>query len=111
MVPAKQGWMNTSNTPTTDITPLLDAILEYVPAPKVNEGHLQMQITSLDYSSFLGRIAVGKVARGSIKEGQNIALVQADGTIKKSKVKELYTFHGMGKKKATEVIAGDICAA
>ena len=107
---SKQGWMNTSNTPTTDITPLLDAILEYVPAPKVNEGHLQMQITSLDYSSFLGRIAVGKVARGSIKEGQNIALVQADGSIKKSKVKELYTFMGMGKKKATEVIAGDICA-
>jgi GTP-binding protein len=107
---SKQGWMNTSNTPTTDITPLLDAILEYVPAPKVNEGPLQMQITSLDYSSFLGRIAVGKVARGSIKEGQNIALVQADGGIKKSKVKELYTFMGMGKKKATEVIAGDICA-
>jgi GTP-binding protein len=107
---SKQGWMNTSNTPTTDITSLLDAILEYVPAPKVNEGPLQMQITSLDYSSFLGRIAVGKVARGSIKEGQNIALVQADGNIKKSKVKELYTFMGMGKKKATEVIAGDICA-
>jgi GTP-binding protein len=107
---SKQGWMNTSNTPTTDITPLLDAILEYVPAPKVNEGPLQMQITSLDYSSFLGRIAVGKVARGSIKEGQNIALVQGDGSVKKSKVKELYTFMGMGKKKATEVIAGDICA-
>lgn len=107
---SKQGWMNTSNTPTTDITPLLDAILEYVPEPKVNEGPLQMQITSLDYSSFLGRIAVGKVARGSIKEGQNIVLVQADGSIKKSKVKELYTFMGMGKKKATEVIAGDICA-
>jgi GTP-binding protein len=107
---SKQGWMNTSNTPTADITPLLDAILEYVPAPKVNAGPLQMQITSLDYSSFLGRIAVGKVARGSIKEGQNIALVQADGAIKKSKVKELYTFMGMGKKKATEVIAGDICA-
>src|SRR5258706_2033097 len=107
---SKQGWMNTTNTPTTDITPLLDAILEYVPAPKVNEGPLQMQITSLDYSSFLGRIAVGKVARGSIKEGQNIAVVQADCSIKKSKVKELYTFMGMGKKKATEVIAGDICA-
>ncbi|MES1214680.1 MAG: translational GTPase TypA [Bacteroidota bacterium] len=107
---SKQGWMNTSLTPTEDITPLLDAILEYVPAPKVNEGQLQMQITSLDYSSFLGRIAVGKVARGSIKEGQNIVLLQADGSIKKSKVKELYTFMGMGKKKATEVIAGDICA-
>jgi len=107
---SKQGWMNTSLTPTETITPLLDAILEYVPAPKVNKGPLQMQITSLDYSSFLGRIAVGKVARGCINEGQNIALVQADGSIKKSKVKELYTFMGMGKKKATEVIAGDICA-
>jgi GTP-binding protein len=107
---SKQGWMNTSLTPTDSITPLLDAILQYVPEPKVNEGTLQMQITSLDYSSFLGRIAVGKVSRGSIKEGQNISLVQADGSIKKSKVRELYTFEGMGKKKATEVIAGDICA-
>src|SRR5436190_699687 len=107
---SKQGWMNTSNTPTDSITPLLDAILQYVPEPKVSEGPLQMQITSLDYSSFLGRIAVGKVARGSIKEGQNIALVQAGGIIKKAKVKELYTFMGMGKKKAEEVIAGDICA-
>jgi GTP-binding protein len=107
---SKQGWMNTSLTPTDSITPLLDAILQYVPEPKVNEGLLQMQITSLDYSSFLGRIAVGKVARGSIKEGQNIALVQADGSIKKSKVRELYTFEGMGKKKAIEVVAGDICA-
>lgn len=106
---SKQGWMNTSLTPTDSITPLLDAILQYVPEPKVNEGTLQMQITSLDYSSFLGRIAVGKVARGSIKEGQNISLVQADG-IKKSKIRELYTFEGMGKKKVTEVIAGDICA-
>ncbi|MBL7697274.1 MAG: translational GTPase TypA [Chitinophagaceae bacterium] len=107
---SKQGWMNTSLTPTDSITPLLDAILQYVPEPKVNEGNLQLQITSLDYSSFLGRIAVGKVSRGTIKEGQNIALVQADGTIKKSKVRELYTFEGMGKKKATEVQAGDICA-
>ncbi len=107
---SKQGWMNTSLTPTEDIFPLLDTILEYVPEPEVNEGTLQMQITSLDYSSFLGRIAVGKVARGVIREGQSIALVQADGTIKKSKVKELYTFEGMGKKKATEVAAGDICA-
>ena len=107
---SKQGWMNTSLEPTEDITPLLDAILQYVPEPKVDEGSLQMQITSLDYSSFLGRIAVGKVARGSIKEGQPIALIQADGSIKKSKVKELYTFEGMGKKKALEVLAGDICA-
>ena len=85
-------------------------LLKYVPPPKVNEGPLQMQITSLDYSSFLGRIAIGKVARGAIKENQPIALMQADGTIKKSKVRELYVFEGMGKKKVTEVIAGDLCA-
>ncbi len=106
----KNGWFNSKNEQSADITPLLDGILQYVPEPKVSEGPLQMQITSLDYSSFLGRIAVGKVARGSIKEGQPIALMQADGTIKHSKVKELYTFMGMGKKKATEVLAGDICA-
>ena len=106
----KHGWFNTKNEQCADITPLLDGILQYVPAPKVAEGPLQMQITSLDYSSFLGRIAIGKVARGVIAEGQQIALMQADGVIKKSKVKELYTFMGMGKKKATEVMAGDICA-
>jgi GTP-binding protein len=106
----KHGWFNNKNEQCEDITPLLDGILQYVPEPKVSEGFLQMQITSLDYSSFLGRIAVGKVARGIIKEGQQIALMQADGTIKRSKVKELYTFMGMGKKKAIEVIAGDICA-
>lgn len=107
---SKQGWMNTSLTPTDNILPLMDAILEHVPEPKVNEGTTQMQITSLDYSSFLGRIAVGKVARGTVKEGQQIALMQADGGIKKMKVKELYTFEALGKKKATEVAAGDICA-
>ncbi|HEY4062422.1 MAG TPA: translational GTPase TypA [Puia sp.] len=106
----KNGWFNDKNEQCEDITPLLDGILKYVPAPKVSEGPLQMQITSLDYSSFLGRIAVGKVARGSIKEGQTIALMQAEGVIKRLKVKELYTFMGMGKKKATEVMAGDICA-
>ena len=106
----KNGWFNDSLTPTTDIFPLLDGILKYVPAPVVNDGPTQMQITSLDYSSFLGRIAVGKVARGKIKEGQNIVLMQADGSIKKSKVKELYVFESLGKKKATEVLCGDICA-
>jgi len=106
----KNGWFNDKNEQCEDITPLLDGILKYVPAPKVAEGPLQMQITSLDYSSFLGRIAVGKVARGSIKESQTVALMQADGVIKRVKVKELYTFMGMGKKKATEVMAGDICA-
>ena len=106
----KNGWFNDSLTPTTDIIPLLDGILKYVPAPAVNEGATQMQITSLDYSSFLGRIAVGKVARGTIREGQNIVLMQADGSIKKSKVKELYVFEALGKKKASEVFCGDICA-
>jgi GTP-binding protein len=106
----KNGWFNDSLTPSEDITPLLDGILKYVPEPKVSEGPLQLQITSLDYSSFLGRIAVGKVTRGSIKENQPIALVQADGTIKRSRVKELYIFEALGKKKVTEVLSGDICA-
>jgi len=106
----KNGWFNESLTQIDNIFPLLDGIIKYVPEPKINEGPLQMQITSLDYSSFLGRIAVGKVARGVIKENQQIALVTADGSIKKMKVKELYVFEGMGKKKVSEVIAGDICA-
>lgn len=106
----KHGWFNDSLTPSQDITPLLDGILKYVPSPKVSEGSLQLQITSLDYSSYLGRIAIGKVSRGSIKEGQPISLVQADGTIKKSRAREVYVFEGMGKKKVTEVIAGDLCA-
>jgi len=107
---SKQGWFNTSLTRTENIDPLLDTILEKVPEPKASEGPLQMQITSLDYSSFLGRIAIGKVLRGSVKEGQNVMLCKADGTFVKSKVKELYVFVGMGKKKETEVKAGDICA-
>src|ERR1700744_2667733 len=106
----KNGWFNSSLTQSEDITPLLDGILQYVPEPKVSEGTLQLQITSLDYSSFLGRIAVGKVTRGSIKENQPISLVMGDGTIKKSRVRELYVFEGMGKKKVTEVLSGDICA-
>ena len=106
----KQGWFNDSLTPTDSIIPLLDGILKYVPPPKVGDGTLQLQITSLDYSSFLGRIAIGKISRGVIREDQPVALMQADGTIKKSRVKELYVFEGMGKKKVTEVIAGDLCA-
>src|SRR6516162_842457 len=106
----KNGWFNDSLTASADITPLLDGILKYVPAPAVNEGTLQLQITSLDYSSFLGRIAVGKVTRGIIREGQAISLVQADEKIRKSRVKELYVFESLGKKKATEVACGDICA-
>ena len=107
---SKQGWFNTSLTPTDNITAVLDTILEKVPAPKVSEGTLQMQITSLDYSTFLGRIAIGRIARGTIKEGQNVQLCCLDGSFTKSKVKELYTFEGMGKKRVSEVSAGDICA-
>jgi GTP-binding protein len=106
----KNGWFNDTLTQIDNINPLLDGILKYVPEPKVSEGPLQMQITSLDYSNFLGRIAIGKVSRGSIKEGQQVALMQADGTIRKIKVRELYVFEGMGKKKVTEVLAGDLCA-
>ncbi|MFN8250381.1 MAG: translational GTPase TypA [Ferruginibacter sp.] len=106
----KNGWFNDSLTQIDNINPLLDGILKYVPEPKVSEGNLQMQITSLDYSSFLGRIAIGKVARGFIKEGMPFTLMQTDGTQKKSRVKELYVFEGMGKKKVTEVQAGDLCA-
>jgi GTP-binding protein len=105
----KNGWFNSTNEQSEDITPLLDGILQYVPEPKVPEGNLQLQITSLDYSTFLGRVAIGKVNRGSIKEGQPFSLVTADG-IKKSKVKELYIFESLGKRKVTEVLAGDICA-
>jgi GTP-binding protein len=106
----KNGWFNNSLTQIDNIAPLLDGIIEYVPEPKKNEGFVQMQITSLDYSSFLGRIAVGKVARGVLKENQQIALMQTDGSIKKMRIKELYVFEGMGKKKAEQVVAGDICA-
>ena len=107
---SKQGWFNTSLEPSDSILPLLDGILQYVPEPKVEEGNLQLQVTSLDYSSFLGRIAIGKVSRGSISEGQWIGLAQESGNILKGKVKELYVFEGLGKKKVQTVGAGDICA-
>lgn len=107
---SKQGWMNTTLEPTDNIFPLLDTILEKVPEPHVTEGNLQLQITSLDYSSFLGRIAVGRIARGTIKENQPVCLMKTDGSVVKSRVKELYVFEGLGKKKVTEVSAGDICA-
>lgn len=106
----KNGWFNDTLEQIDNIEPLLDGIIKHVPPPKVSEGPLQMQITSLDYSAFLGRIGVGRVARGTIKDGQPVALMQADGTIKKPRVKELYVFEGMGKKKVTEVLAGDLCA-
>ena len=106
----KHGWFNDTLTEIDNIFPLLDGIIKYVPEAKNNEGTLQMQITSLDYSSFLGRIAIGKVARGIIREGQAISLVQTDASVKRSRVKELYVFEGMGKKKVSEVISGDLCA-
>ncbi|ATL49742.1 translational GTPase TypA [Chitinophaga caeni] len=106
----KNGWFNDSLTPSEDIIPLLEGILKHVPEPTIEEGTLQMQITSLDYSTFLGRIAIGRVARGTIKENQPISLIKADGTIVKTRVRELYIFEALGKKKVAEVVAGDICA-
>jgi GTP-binding protein len=106
----KNGWFNDSLTPIEGINPLLDGILRHVPPPRVAEGPLQLQVTSLDYSSFLGRIAIGKVSRGSIREGQPVALMQTDGSIRKQRVKELYVFEGMGKRKVEQVNAGDLCA-
>ncbi|WP_316746978.1 translational GTPase TypA [Pedobacter gandavensis] len=108
---SKQGWMSTDwKNPTTDIFALLDAVVANIPPAPSNEGTLQMQITSLDYSSFVGRIAVGRVHRGSIKENQPVTLIKRDGKTVKSRVKELYTFEGLGKIRATEVKSGDICA-
>lgn len=108
---AKQNWMGPDwKNPTDSILPLLDAIIDHIPAPKTEAGSLQMQITSLDYSSFVGRIAIGRVHRGSIKEGAQVSLCKADGVIKKARIKELHVFEGLGKNKVTEVHAGDICA-
>ncbi len=108
---AKNGWMAKDwRKPTEDITAVLDAIIDYIPAPKELEGDTQMLITSLDYSSYVGRIAVGRVHRGTIREGQEIALCKKDGSVEKQKVKELHTFEGMGRKKVCEVSSGDICA-
>lgn len=108
---AKHNWMSQDwKKPTNTIEPLLDMVIEHIPAPKVAEGSLQMLITSLDYSSFTGRIAIGRVQRGSIKEGMPVSLVKRDGKMIKSRIKELHTFEGLGRKKITEVFAGDICA-
>ena len=108
---AKNGWMSTDwKQPTEDITPLLDCIIENIPAPEQLEGTLQMLITSLDYSSYTGRIAVGRVHRGVIKEGMNVTLAHRNGEMTKTKIKELHTFEGMGRKRVTEVGSGDICA-
>ncbi|WP_276498111.1 translational GTPase TypA [Pontibacter litorisediminis] len=108
---SKQGWMSTDWTqPTDNITPLLDAIIDVIPAAPFREGSPQMQITSLDYSSFVGRIAIGRVHRGTLKEGMPISLMKADGSIKKGRIKELQVFEGLGKKTVQEVSAGEICA-
>ena len=108
---AKNNWMGEDwKTPTGTITPLLDAIVKYIPAPKQLEGTPQMLITSLDYSSYTGRIAVGRVHRGTISEGMNITLAKRDGALVKSKIKEVHTFEGLGRKKVESVSSGDICA-
>ncbi|MBK6834872.1 MAG: translational GTPase TypA [Bacteroidetes bacterium] len=108
---SKQGWMGPDwKTPTEDITYLLDTIIEKTPIAPIREGSLQLQITSLDYSSFIGRIAIGRVFRGKIKENSPVSVVKRDGTITKSRIKDLFVFDGLGKTKVTEVIAGDICA-
>ena len=109
---SKNGWMSEDwRKPTTDITYLLDLIIKHIPAPRVEEGTTQMMITSLDYSSYIGRIAVGRLTRGSLQAGQNISLVKRDGKIEKQKIKELYVFEGLGKEKIkTPVQAGEICA-
>lgn len=108
---AKNNWMGPDyKTPTRDITYLLDQIIEHIPAPKKREGTPQMLITSLDYSSYVGRIAVGRVHRGVLKAGQDVSLVKRDGTILKQRIKELHTFEGLGRKKVDFVESGDICA-
>lgn len=108
---AKQGWMSTDwRKPTTDITPLLDTILEEIPAPEKKEGTPQMLISSLEYSPYVGRIAIGRITRGTLRPGMNITLCKRDGTMEKQKIKDIMVFEGLGKSKATEVQSGDICA-
>ena len=108
---AKNGWMAEDyNAPTGNIDYLLDKIVEVIPAPKVLEGTPQMLITSLDYSSYTGRIAVGRVHRGTLKEGMNITISHRDGSLEKTRIKEVHVFEGMGQKKVDEVHSGDICA-
>jgi GTP-binding protein len=108
---SKQGWMGPDyKTATSDVTHLLDVILENIPTAPERVGSLQIQITSLDYSSFIGRIAVGRVFRGLIKENMPVSVVKRDGKIQKSRIKELYVFDGLGKVKVSEVQTGDICA-
>jgi GTP-binding protein len=108
---AKQGWMSTDwRTPKEDINDLLDAIVQYIPPPKISEGTPQLLITSLDHSNYVGRIAIGKLTRGVIRPEMPVSLVRKDGSVLKTRIKELYVFEGFHKVKATEVQAGDICA-
>lgn len=108
---AKNNWMSEDwSAPTEDITYLLDQILEHVPAPEQLEGTPQMLITSLDYSNYTGRIAVGRVHRGTLREGMNVTIVHRDGSKERTKIKEVHTFTGMGRKKTYEASSGDICA-
>ena len=108
---AKNNWMSEHwNDETDSIEPLLDMVLEHVPSFEIQQGSLQMLITSLDFSSFTGRIAIGRLQRGTLKAGMQVSLVKRDGSVKKTKIKELHTFEGLGRKKVAEVQAGDICA-
>lgn len=108
---AKHNWMSDDwNKQTENIAPLLDMVLEHVPSPKIEEGTPQLLITSLDYSKYTGRIAIGRLKRGKLSEGMQVMLIKRDGTQVKSKIKELFIFDGMGKAKVSEVNAGDICA-
>jgi len=108
---AKQGWMSLDyKQPSENILPLLDAIIEHIPGPEENPGDGQMLITSLDFSKYVGRIAIGRVHRGELREGQEIGLCRKDGTVSRQRIKELHTFEGMGRKKVESVSNGDICA-
>lgn len=108
---AKEGWMSEDwKSPTENLEPLMKMIVSEVPVPNVEEGSLQMLVTSLDFSSYTGRIAIGRLQRGTLKENMSVALIKREGDIKKSRVKELYLFEGMGRRRVEEVNAGDICA-
>lgn len=108
---AKQNWMSEDwQNPTDSIQPLLDMVIEHIPSPQIEEGNTQMLITSLDYSSFTGRIAIGRLTRGQLATNQMISLMKRDGSRKTAKIKELHTFEGLGRKKVDAVQAGDICA-
>ncbi|MDE6782684.1 MAG: translational GTPase TypA [Paramuribaculum sp.] len=108
---AKQGWMSYDwNDPKEDITAVLDTIIEHIPAPEALEGPAQMLITSLDYSSYVGRIAVGRVHRGTLREGSDVAVCKKDGTVQRQRIKELHVFEGMGRRRVESVSSGDICA-